>query len=462
MTEFNSRGGPREGNDGRDDHVRYPQFDLSTHREIERERVVSLAVRAVSQDLVINLFSSISPEITPILKQHLLPSLQSGQLFDPVAMVADYDALSPYWLRQERTLFLGERRLRELGHKISLFDWDTAELKPIWDIARSRRRLNAFDIKMSFPDAARESSWILADRIGDVLGIGSVRSRLTRFPGGGHIQVDGSYLAELSPGITVSTRRQESPEERAAIDRIHAERSRSKLSWIPKAIEVSEPLYGEMRSALSALNYDYAATLVGSGMLRYADRLVLDGESVREDKLEKIVKNLEKGFSVTFARTLALGNFEGAHSLEKAPADDTNEELGFEFEQEEHPSKEIDSLSSVEISGIPSRLGDCVVSFHSASQEVFASGLRDAPPFDEDKPVLEVRFADLVDRPNEIEKAERASLARQICADVDSQLNLESVVAELDRMGLEKGPEHHFLRESQYSRGKIKLTFESA
>jgi predicted Zn-dependent protease len=84
------------------------------------------------------------------------------------------------------------------------------------------------------------------------------------------------------------------------------------------------------------------------------------------------------------------------------------------------------------------------------------------PPFDEDKPVLEVRFPDLLKRPNEVERDERTGLARQICADIDSQLNLESVTAELDRMGFEKGPEHGFVREAQYSRGKIKLTFEGA
>ena len=465
MSEFDSRGDPRERNDGRDDHVRYPQFDLSVPREIERERVVSLAVRAASPELVVNLFSSISPEITHIVEQHLLPSLESGQLFDPVAMVRDYDALSPYWLRQERTLFLGKGRLRELGHKVSLYDWDKTELKPAWDVARSRRRLNALDITISFPDGGRESSWILADRIGDVLGLGSVRARVRRSHVEGQSQADGSFSAQLAPGIAVSTRRQETPEERAAIDRDLSDRFRSNLSWLPKTIEVSEPLYGEMRSALSALDSDHAAALVGSGMLRYADRLVLSGESVREERLGQIIRKMEKGFSVVFGRSIALGRFEGTHPLEEGlvnRAVEPNEELASEFEQEESPSQEVDSLTSVEINGVPSRLGECTVSFHSASQEVFASELRDVPSFDKDKPVLEVKFPDLVKRPNEVERNQRTGLARQICADIDSQLNLDTVAAELDRMGFEKGPEHGFVREAQYSRGKIKLTFEGA
>jgi hypothetical protein len=164
-----------------------------------------------------------------------------------------------------------------------------------------------------------------------------------------------------------------------------------------------------------------------------------------------------------FGRSIALGRFEGPHPLEEGlvnRAIEPNQEHPFDFEQEALPSEEVDSLTSVEINGFPSRLGDCIFSFHSASPEVFASGLRDVPSFDDDKPVLEMRFPDLIKRPNEVERNERTGLARQICAEIDSQLNIESVVDELDRMGFEKGPEHGFARETQYSRGRIKLIFE--
>jgi hypothetical protein len=465
VTDFSSKDDSRERADRCDQDAAYPKFDLSLHREIARERVVNINVKGVSPELVVSLFSSISPEITLVFEQHLLPALQSAQLFNPATMVSDYDSTSPYWIRQERTLFVGKGHLREVAHKVSLFDWDKNDLKPVWDVTRSRRRLNAFDVTMSFPDAGRDASWVLADRIGDALDLGSVRERLSRSAVDGQTQGDGSYSVEVVPGITVSTKRQETPEERAAIDRIRNERLRSKISWLPKAVEVSEPLYGEMKSALATLNSEYTPSLVDSGLLRYADRLVLEGDNVREEKLGQIAQKMAVGLPVVFGRSIALGKFVGPHPLQDGTFEEprvSGEEVAFGNEEQDQPSQEIDSLTSVEINGVPSRSGECVVSFHSASQEIFAWGLHDAPLFDEDKPVLEVRFPELVGKPAEGEDLVRAELAGRICADIDAQLDLKGVVSEIERMGFEKGPHEGFAREAQYSRGKIKLTFEGA
>jgi hypothetical protein len=120
----------------------------------------------------------------------------------------------------------------------------------------------------------------------------------------------------------------------------------------------------------------------------------------------------------------------------------------------------VDSLTSVDIHATPSPLGDCMVSFHSASQEVFASALHDVPAFNDDKPVMQIRYPEFVDVPAEQDFTARSALTQAICRRVDHDFSVHEAIGKLEAMGFNASPSVGGGHETQYSRGKIKLTFE--
>jgi hypothetical protein len=423
--------------------------------------VTSLKISAASGELVVDLFHTIAPEIATVVEEKILSALQDGRLFDPSELALSYGGESAFWLQQERTLLVGGGGFRELRHNVSVFDWDRSHPAPIWDIARCRRRLNAFDVTLTMPNTERGSRWHLAERIGEALGLGDIRDLVRRAPRESLSILFDEISTEIAPGVAVRSRQPATPEERLKADRAEQDRLRNSPPWLPSSVELSEPLYGEMRGVLSTLDQERADDLISSGLVRYVDRFVQEVDDLDEKKLGIFATKLARPIPIAFGRTMALGEFEGQHPLNESRVEHMSQS-GDEAHREEdmEEAQMVDSLTSVEIQAVPSPLGDCTVAFSSASQELFASALYDAPEFDEEKPVMQIRYPDFVDVPTEKDLVARSALTQAICKRVDHEFNLREAIGKLEAMGFNAHPATGAGQETQYSRGKIKLTFE--
>jgi len=453
MSEFESKregGDPHEGGDQR---FGLPKIDAQKHRNLESEYVSSIRVSATSAEIAIELFHSINPEIADVMRDEILPLVHESQLFEPERLALKYDGDTVFWLQQERTLLVGGGGFRELGHKVSVFEWKKADTMPIWDIFRSRRKLNALDIALTMPNTSVGSRWHLAERIGEALGLGSIRDLVMRAPTESVSNEGGLIHTRIAPGVSLLSSPITGADERVARSRGDLARLTSARGWSPTAVEVSEPLYGEMRGVVCALDGGDSSRLIESGLLRFAERVAREGENINEHRVGAISKRVPHGIPVIFGRTMALG--EATATGVESPESDTAEGPGASDDSFESGGIYVDALTSVDIQGVRSPVGECTLSFNSASQELFASALNDTPPFDEDKPVMLVRYPESVTGASTDEIRRRSALTERICREVDPSFQLDATVGRLESMGFSGGP----TTETQYSRGKLKLPF---
>ena len=458
---------------GRDEPLSMPGADFSQVRPVLNERLISVKAVSLSAQLVQDLFDSISPDMSPIVEGHLVPALTEGVLFDIPTVFSAYHELTPFWLRQERTLRVGPSGLRESLNKVSVVDFDEGGVRVMWDISKSRRRLGAFDVAVEIAGHG-DGRWTLAERVGEVLGLGSVTHRLARVVREQQ-EFDGLRCTTVVvPGVFVVTARPETPEERAVVELKERQRLKSGSLWCPSVVEVSEPLYGEIQRALNHLDPTEARALISSGFLRFADNLVGESRELREGRLAAISRKMERDYSVLFGRTLALGKFELGHPLHDSAhrvdelfsepgnflqGDEAGDEASFD-EVEREP--QADGLTSVEIQGVRSEVGDCVVAFHSASQEQFLPAIVEGEPFEEERPVLEVRLPELREYTRKDEAFQRSLLAQRLACDVDRSLKIPAVVSKIERSGVPDLGEAGLRRGAQYSSDRLRITFEGA
>lgn len=458
---------------GREEPLVVPGADLSSVRPVLNERLVGVKATSLSPQLLNDLFDSLSPEITHIIDGHLIPALLEGSLFDLLTVHSAYHDLTPFWLRQERTLRVGPSGLREFLNKVSIVDFDEGGVRLMWDVSKSRRRIGCFDVSLEIAGGG-EGRWWLADRVGEVLGLGSLTERLARAVREQQ-EFDGLRCTTLVvPGVFVVTTRSETPQERALVELKERQRMKSSSVWSPSAVEVSEPLYGEMQRALKHLNEMESQALVSSGFLRFADNMVAESRELREGRLADISKKMGRDYSVLFGRTLALGKFEQRHPLADTahPVDELfahpegfmegsegRDEDSFEDGKSDSPP---DGLTSVEIQGVSSVVGDCVVSFHSASQEQFLPAIAEGTPFEEELPVMEIRFPELQQGAGRDAIFQRSLLAQNLTSDVDRSLFIPAVVTKIERAGVSEIPDVALRRSAQYSSDRIRITFEGA
>lgn len=453
MSEFESRREGGKPQEGQEESLGLPKINSLSHRDLGAEYVSSLRISAASADIVLELFNAINPEIGDVMRDEILPLVHESRLFEPEKLALKYEGEPVFWLQQERTLLVGGGGFRELGHKISVFEWEKADTMPIWDIFRCRRKLNAFDISVTMPNISAGSRWHLTERIGEAIGLGGVRELVMRAPAESVSNEGGLIQTRIAPGVSLLSNPPAGTDERIERAREELARLKSARGWSATAVELSEPLYGEMRGVVSALSDEQSSRLVDSGLLRFAERLAREGENINEHRVGAISKRMQQPVAVVFGRTMALGEVPPTGG--PPPEGDSNGGLRSSDGGAEFDGIFVDSMTSVDIQGVRSPVGECTISFNSASQELFASALNDAPSFDEDKPVMLVRYPESVNGASADQLKKRAELTERICKEVDPSFSLNETVQRLESMGFNGGP----AMETQYSRGKLKLTF---
>ena len=392
---------------------------------------MSLCFHNVSAATLQILLDEMLPEVAPIVAECLRQTILDGTSIPHTTLLDSYLDETPYSISQIRNFRLGGGPAQETAHRI-IIERRTDDEPSVFELSLSNTNPPSVDFKVAYSWMNEDGRWDNVNSWGSLLGIESISSLFSNTPPE-LFELDrfGCCTSLVSGDISIRTETV-SPDQPVAEDADAAVSQGSSSHWIPKAIQISAPLYGEQAAIIRQIHPHLGALLIESGLLPTIDAFGGQDAELRTRLLDRASARLSDEVVIEFTRLVQLG-YRDTPEIEQ---DDDSEELcegidsplAYSEEEEFHdgaPSPEEDKVpfspnpleelpvsSSVNIKLFSNSLGLFRLECFSSGQPHGMALIHHAELFNFAVPTFGVRFLD--DSPSLRELVSRWRLMGQL------------------------------------------------
>lgn len=425
---------PRESrrSDAESANLQHP--DNAPTRSLEDHLPISLCFHNVSTATLNLLLAEMEPEIAPIVAECLRQTILDGATITHNTLFDSYVDLTPYSISQIRNFRLGRGPAEETTHRI-IIERRTDEEPSVFELSLSNTNPRSVDFKIAYSWMDEEERWDNVNAWGSLLGIESISSLFSNTPPELYEHDRFGCCTSLVTG-DISIRTEPVSSEQSVVEDVdHATSDGSSSHWIPKAIQISAPSYGDQAAIICAISPDLGRLLVETGLLVTIDAFggrdadlqtrLLDRASARLS--EEVVIELTRLVQLGHANTPDTPDIEQVEDSEE-PCDGIDSPLAYgeeekadeeDLSEEEervpfspNPLEDLPVSSSVNIGLFTNSLGLFRLECFSSGQAHGMALIHQAELFNFAVPTFGVRFLD--DSPSLRELASRWRLMRQL------------------------------------------------
>jgi hypothetical protein len=391
------------------------------------------------------------PEVAPIVAECLLQTILTGQTVPHNTLIESYVDLTPYSITQVRQYQLGAGPAEETSHRI-IIERHTDDEPSVFELCIGNSNPRSVDFKVAYSWMDHTERWDNVNAWGALIGIDSISSLLAKAPSELHeLDEQGRCTSRIAGDLSILT---EPVVDVKTLHETPVTQPTPSAHWIPKAIQLSAPLYGEQARLMEQLSSEVWSAVVESGLLRTIDAFTGEHADLQKRLLDRASTRFPTEFMVEFLRLVQLGPSDSGHiddyvnSLEDLPAAEISEALTIEqgaeatrLSSSDEPLFSEDPIvcqvsSSAKIHLFSDELGPVHLEYASTGQSHGGVLIRDANPFNFAAPTVGITFLD--GSPSLREIAGRWQIMRSIASVGEKTLNRKSL--EVNLVELAKNP----------------------
>lgn len=405
-----------------------PATPRVTTRDLAEHSPQELCFHNVTPVTLELLLADALPEISPIITECLFQTILEGRTIPHAVILESYADAIPYSITQEREIRLGDGPAQERAHRI-IIERHSEEEPCLFKLSLGKSEPRSVDFTISYSSMYEDEKWESVDAWGSSIGLDPISDLFKKTPPElCEYDDEGDCLSLVSGDISIVTTPaipNVLPVDEAPEDTIHHDR------WVPRAIQVSSPGYGEQAAITSHISPDIAQILVGAGLLKTLDAFGAMDADLQMRLLDRASARISGDFSIEFSRRVNVGHAVSEESSDEMYQEnlcegiDAPSEDGGQDSYEPAEAAEEDSIpfspdplenppvtSSASINFYSEKLGLGRLEYFSSAQAYGMELIHAADLFNFAPPVLGVRFID--EAPSARQLATRWRLFREI------------------------------------------------